>query len=834
MKSGSTEGGLASAEAEARRRRDGPNLLPQPEKQSPWRLLLALLREPMLLLLLAAAGVYLLLGDRVEAVVLAVSVVLVLALTLWQEARAEQALHALRELGAPRARVLRDGAWARLPAAELVVDDVVEVSEGDRVPADARVLRDTDLLLDESMLTGESVPVRRGAGAEAEFASLSAGTLVVRGHALARVTATGAATAIGRIGASLGEVAAAPSPLQAEVRQLVRAFALMALAACGLVALLAYARDGNALAAVLAGITLAIAMVPEEFPLVLVVFLALGALRMSRQRALVRRMPAIETLGAVTVLCTDKTGTLTENRMRLAALDDGGGADAPSPVLREGLRALLELAASATRANSADPMDRALQDARAQVLGTQASALPNVEREYAFSPACPAVGQLRLAATGLRLACKGAPEAMATLCRLDAQAREAELARTAAMAARGLRVLAVAEAVLAPGLAAADAPAALAGFGLEWRGLVAFADPLRAGAAQAVREARAAGVRVLMLTGDHVETAAAIAAQAGLDTGAGVLTGAQLEALDEAALDAVLACHQVFARVRPEHKLRLVEALCRRGEIVAMTGDGVNDAPALAAAHVGVAMGQRGTDVAREAADMVLLDDDFATIVRAIAMGRLVRAKLERAFRYLVAVHVPIAGLAVLPLVLGAPAVLLPVHVVFMELVIDPACAFVFERGAATPALMRRPPLAPRVRLLGRSGLLAGFGAGALLLVLVASIYLAAAGVGLPAPQVGALAFTTLVGGNVALVGVFRGTGFGGEGASFPVVAGASLCALAAATQWPAVATWFRFAPPPLAAWSAALALPLLLAAAWSFARRADLDRGQGALRTDG
>jgi Ca2+-transporting ATPase len=797
--------GLSSAEAAARLRRDGPNRLPQPERRSNLAIVARVLREPMLLLLLAAAGVYLLLGDAGDAVLLGISVVLVIALTVYQEQKAEHALQALRELGSPRARVLRDGEARQVAAQDVVLGDALLVAEGDRLAADARVLEEVDLQVDESLLTGESLPQRRAAGDDTEAARLHAGTLVVRGRGVAEVVAIGERTAIGRIGVSLRDLHPQPTPLQREMRRVVLVFAALALASCVAVVALYVALRGGWLDALLAGLTLAIANIPEEFPVVLAVFLALGAWRMARHKALVRRTPAIEALGATTVLCTDKTGTLTENRMRIAALVAGDerwdGVAPPSP----GALAALRIAMLASPPLSHDPMERALHAAWAQF--GEPTPLQNL-REYGFTPECPAVAAAWAGGESVCVACKGAPETVATLCGLAPAEHARMQAVVADMAARGLRVLGLAAAHLPR---TAPLPDTLQRLPLAWAGLVAFADPLRAGVADAVAEARAAGVRVLMLTGDHPQTARAIAREAGIGDDRVVL-GAELDA-------ATATAHvDIYARVRPEHKLRLVEALKQRGEVVAMTGDGVNDAPALMAAHVGVAMGGRGTDVAREAAAIVLLDDDFTTIVRAIGMGRAIYDNIRRAVRYILAVHVPITGLALLPMLTGAPMVLLPLHVVFLELIIDPACSIVFEREAPAPDLMRRPPRPRAQRMLDPRTLLASLAQGAGMFTAVAAIHLLAGGAGLAAAQSGALAFTALVAGNLGLILLYRSDAglwhtLRQRNPAFWFVVALALTVLAAVTWLPPLAAVFRFAAPPLSWWLAALALPLLLAA---------------------
>ncbi len=812
--------GLSTADAAARLRRDGPNLLPQPDRRRWPRMLLDVVREPMLLLLAAAAVLYLLLGDARDAAILGASVLAVVALTLYQELRSERALQALRDLGSPRARVFRDGVLQVLAAHELVVGDAISLAEGDRVPADARLSAGNTLELDESLLTGESLPVRRDGDddgddnrdRDADAATIRAGTLVVSGHARADVVATGARSEMGRIGVSLRTLHAERTPLQREMRRVVALFAGVGIASCLLVFALYGLLRGDWLQALLAGITLAMSNIPEEFPVVLTVFLALGAWRMARHRVLVRRPPAIEALGAVTVLCTDKTGTLTENRMALLETrpDDDGSDN------RAATRALQVVARLASAADTHDPMDRAI---------LEAGGGPDVDdaglrcmRRYPLSPALTAytVAWRSGDADALRIACKGAPETVAALCALAPEAQARVLAQVATMAQRGLRVIAVAEAAWPFDAPLPDDPR---GFDFRWRGLLGFADPLRAAVPAAVAEARAAGVRVVMLTGDHPETARSIAAQAGLSDRPRVALGDDIGALDDAAFAEAARDIDVFARVRPEHKLRLVEALKARGAVVAMTGDGVNDAPALMAAHVGVAMGARGTDVAREASAIVLLDDDFASIVRAVRMGRSLYDNIRRAARYIIAVHLPITGLALLPLLLDAPLILLPLHIVFLEMIVDPACSFVFEREPADADVMHRPPRAPQARLIDVGAFTGSIARGLVAFAAVLATYLLAGRAGLPAAQQGALAFSALVAANLGLIVLHRSgdrlwQALRRPNPAFTLVAAVTLALLAVVVLLPAPAAWFRFEPPPPAAALASIALPWLLLAA--------------------
>jgi len=782
--------GLTQALARERLAAEGPNAMPTEAARGAFAVVAGVLRQPMFLLLIGAAAVYLLLGDMREALVLAASLVVVIAITVVQERRTERTLAALRDLSSPRALVIRDGREVRIPGCEVVRGDLLLLREGDRVPADARLAEAHALAIDESMLTGESVPVEKHAGSGSDESVVFSGTLAVRGTGKAEVVATGARTELGRIGAALAGVDRGRTLLEAETAWLVRLVASAALVLSVLVAALYFALRGNALAAVLAGLTLAISLVPEEFPVVLTIFLALGAWRISRQGVLTRRLPAVEMLGATTVLCTDKTGTLTENRMALAQAWHDGAWHAPST--DRGAHGLLDAAALACEPRPFDPMERALLpvDHEARVAGAM------LEQRYPLAPGFLAVCHGWRLADGSRIAAvKGAPETVLSLCRVEPAAHERLTAAATDAAGRGLRVLAVARS------ARPDAawPADPREMSFEFLGFVALADPVRATVPGAIALCRTAGIRIVMITGDHPATALAIARQAGIDD-ARALSGIELDAMDDASLARAAASTSVYARVRPEQKLRIVRALRAAGEVVAMIGDGVNDAPALKAAHIGVAMGRRGTDVAREAASLVLIEDDFGSIVGTVRLGRRIHDNIRNAMRYLLAVHVPLAGMALVPLAAGWPLLLFPVHVLFMEFVIDPASSIVFEAEQADPRVMERPPREPGERLFNAQSLAIGFLLGAGVLVAMMGLYAWTLGFATEG-EARATAFATLVAGNLALILASRSrnlTMLGTLRRSNPAlwwIVAATLAALAATLYLPAVAALFRFEP---------------------------------------
>ncbi|MDP3843068.1 MAG: cation-translocating P-type ATPase [Oxalobacteraceae bacterium] len=773
--------GLTAATVLQRQSSEGWNELPSAKPRSLLAIAWEVVREPMLILLVACGSIYLFLGSREDAYILLGLVFVVMALSFLQQRKSERALEALRDLSSPRALVLRDGRRQRIAGREVVRGDIIILTEGDRVPADAILQDSQSMTVDESLLSGESVPVRKQAGSIRSEASgqavtdaigqpggddlpyLFSGTLIVQGRGQAQVVAIAEQTVLGRIGRALHALEEEPSRVQRETAQAVK---LVALSSIVLVVFLAvwYAltRD-NWLNGLLAGLTLAMALLPQELPLILTIFLGMGAWRIARKQVLTRRISAIEMLGAATVLCVDKTGTLTQNRMALAQImvDRATHAfDAAAGVKPEDLAEIfhetLEFAMLASHRDPFDPMEQAIQQAGQSALaGTEHIHHGwTLVEEYPLSPALLAMSRVWQSPNRAHyvIAAKGAPEAVIDLCHLAPQRVADITAQVNQLAQQGLRVLAVARASFQH----SDLPAIQHDFAFRFLGLIGLADPLRPSVQDAIRQCHAAGIRVIMITGDYPATAQNIARQSGLDAADGLITGAELDALDDVQLQRRLAQANIFCRVMPQQKLRLISALKDAGEIVAMTGDGVNDAAALKAAHIGIAMGGRGTDVARESAALVLLDDDFSSIVAAVRLGRRIFDNLRKAVVFVVAAHIPIAGMSLLPVMLGWPLIFLPVHIVFFELMIDPTCSVAFEAETEESDVMQRPPRPPEARIFDRKILMIGVRQGLVLLVLLLAVYQLAQFGGLGDAQSRAIVFTAMIIGDIGLIFINR------------------------------------------------------------------------------
>ena len=787
--------GLTEVEAASRLKSFGPNLVRQPRSRTLGRIIRDTLREPMFLALIGAAALYLVVGDLAEGLFMVTGAGLALGLVIVQEARSERALQALSALAEPRARVHREGRDRWIPARELVPGDVVFITEGARVPADATLVQGDVLQVDESTLTGESASVLKTpdetgmasltAPGEEVSASLFAGTLVVRGNGAALVLATGANTQVGLIGVKLATMSEQPTLVQRDVRRLIGRIGILALGFCIVVAVAYGLLRGDWFSGALNGLTLAISLIPEEFPMVLTVFMGLGALRLARRNVLVRRSAVIETLGATDLLCVDKTGTITENRMRLRYLWSEGRLHDLNSGAAADMADLISAARRASTAHGHDPMDAAINAVAEKLLGSPI-------RTYPVSPHLLAFVQVWRLRTGeVVYAAKGAHDVLLPLCRRPhGNIKEAERAADK-LAGDGARVLAVAEANFET-----DPNTAAEKVNYRLIGLLGFEDPVRGDVPAAVAAAAEAGVSVAMITGDYPATAAAIAKSAGLNVSAGVLTGDEVERLEH-----VPGGVRVFARVKPQQKLHLVQSFRRDGHVVSMTGDGVNDAPALAAADVGIAMGQRGTDVAREAADLILLDDRFASIIGGIALGRRIFANLRRAMTFITAAHIPIAGLALLPLILGLPPMFYPMHVVLLELIFDPLCSIVFEADTGEADAMRRPPRSVAEPLFGGPQLGLAAIQGAVLLVGILAYYWWLNYASVSAEAARTSGFLALVSGQLSLA-VIEGSGaahlFSRQRLAFWWIAGAVILLLTMALTVPLLLELLRFAAPSL------------------------------------
>ncbi len=756
--------GLTEEQVQKKIATEGYNELPSSKPKNVVQIALGVVKEPMFLLLVACGTLYLILGDLTEGLMLLGFVFVIMGIEFYQEKKTENALNALKDLASPRALVIRDGKEYRIAGRDVVTDDIVILQEGDRVPADARVLSCNNLLADESLLTGESVPVRKReispddrtvivGGDDVPF--VYSGSMIVQGNGIVQVTATGTNTEIGKIGKALESVKEESTKLKSEMGVLVRRLAIIGIVLCLMVIVIYFITRGHLLNGFLAGITLAMAMLPEEFPVVLTVFLALGAWRMSKKSVLTRKPASIETLGSATVLCTDKTGTLTQNKMKVTKLYNGDQFHAVSNgnIFPEEFHEIIEFGILSSQTNPFDPMEKAIIKIGDEFLkGTEHLHDSWImEKEYPLSKELLAMSRvfINTADDTKVIAAKGAPEAIFDLCHLGQSEISKYSQAVAQMASEGLRVLGVAKNNILPG----ELPEIQHDYDFVFVGLIALSDPIRENVPVAVKECYNAGIRVIMITGDYPVTAMNIAREIGLKNYDQCISGPELNLMSEDQLCERIREVNVFARVVPEQKLLLVNALKRNREIVAMTGDGVNDAPALKAANIGIAMGDKGTDVAREASSLVLLDDNFASIVGAVRMGRRIFDNLQKALGYIFAVHVPIAGLSLIPVFFAdLPLILWPVHIVFLELIIDPACSIIFEAEKEEANVMKRPPKEIGEPFFGGKKIFLSCMQGIGVLVITLLIYFFGLRMGYQEKEVRTFTFIALIASNIAII----------------------------------------------------------------------------------
>jgi P-type Ca2+ transporter type 2C len=756
--------GLTSRLAIEKLKKEGHNNLPSSKPKNIFAILIGVIREPMFILLVACGTLYLVMGDFQGGLMLLGFVFVIMGIEFYQEKKTERALDALKDMASPRALVIRDGTEIRIAGFEVVTDDIIVLQEGDRIPADATVLQSVNLLADESLLTGESVPVRKRDWDGTEVSNhpggddlpfVFSGAMVVQGNGIARVTGTGVNTEIGKIGKALEGIKEEPTKLKQEMGLLVKKITIIAAVLCALVIVAYTLTRGNLINGFLSGITLAMAMLPEEFPVILTVFMALGAWRMSKVKVLTRKPSAIESLGTATVLCTDKTGTLTQNKMTVTSLYNGKNFldITEAKVFDSEFHEIIEYGILSSQINPFDPMEKAINLIGDLYLKGTEHIHRNWEtiREYPLSRELLAMSRVfMLKDTKERIiAAKGAPEAIFDLCHLENKKKEFLSQAVEELASRGLRVLGVAKAKLSDIIL----PEIQHDFSFDFIGLIGLSDPIRTNVKNAVNECYKAGIRVIMITGDYPVTAKHIALDIGLRNHEMCISGIDLQSMTDDELCENIKEINVFARVIPEQKLKIVNALKKNNEIVAMTGDGVNDAPALKSADIGIAMGEKGTDVAREASSLVLMDDNFSSIVGAIRMGRRIFDNLQKAFGYIIAIHIPIAGLSLIPILLGKfPLILWPVHIVFLELIIDPACSIIFEAEKEEVNAMDRPPKRVDEPFFGGKKILFSSLQGLGILVITLAVYFMALNMGYGEEEVRTMTFTTLIVSNIAVI----------------------------------------------------------------------------------
>jgi len=756
--------GLTEAEAFEKLRIEGYNELPSSKPKNIFSIAIGVFKEPMFLLLVACGTLYLVLGDIQEGIMLLGFVFVVMGIEFYQEKKTEKALDALKDLASPRALVIRDGQERRIAGREVVKGDLVILQEGDRIPADAAMLYELNLMVDESLLTGEPVPVRKAEWKESDKTQqpggddlpfIYSGSMVVQGNGIARVLTTGMNTEIGQIGKALEEVKEEPTKLKKEMGRLVKRLAIIGIILCVLVIVVYTLTRGDLLKGLLAGITLAMAMLPEEFPVVLTIFLALGAWRMSKKNVLTRKPAAVETLGSATVLCTDKTGTLTQNKMTVTDLFNGKEflELINNKLFPEEFHEIIEYGILSSQVNPFDPMEKAINRiGESYFAGTEHDHTDwEMLKEYSLSKEMLAMSRVfkNKGTKEYTIASKGAPEAIFDLCHLQMEKIKFLSGAIEILAKKGLRVLGVAKSVISSD----HFPETQHDFPFKFIGLIGLSDPIRENVDIAVGECYKAGIRVIMITGDYPVTAKNIAREIGLKNHESCITGKELNEITEDELCEKIRHINIFARVIPEQKLKIVNALKKNQEIVAMTGDGVNDAPALKASNIGIAMGEKGTDVAREASSLVLMDDNFASIVGAIRMGRRIFDNLQKALGYIFAIHVPIAGLSLIPVFFAdLPLLLWPVHIVFLELIIDPACSIIFEAEKEEKNVMTRPPKKIDEPFFDGKKIFLSCLQGCSVLAIVLAVYFIYLHLGYTEKEVRAMSFLTLIVANVAII----------------------------------------------------------------------------------
>lgn len=699
-----TMAGITSAQAKELQEKFGKNELTAQKNESFFKKVLHIICEPMFLLLIFAAIIYFILGEPRDGIIMLVFVVGIISIDIIQEWKTDKTLNALKDLSAPQVTVVRDGEQKVIASVDLVPGDLMMIHEGVKVPADGIVVKCNALCIDESSLTGEAEGVWKTTAENAEPSDdywrkdyCYAGTLVTQGTGYVTVEKIGTQTEYGKIGTSIASAPTEKTPLQKQTDSIVKICAGIAAVLFALVGIFSYinmpelATGNRIIQSILSGITLAMAMIPEEFPVILTVFLSMGAWRLAKKNSLVRKLPSVETLGEVSVLCVDKTGTITMNQMTVEE----------TWALNNDTDTLCKVMGLGCQTDAYDPMEKAmLLHCENQGLPKEKLFRGRLVKEYPFTDELKMMGQVWEKDGSLTIAAKGSPERILTICNIGDEEHKFCEKRINEMSSEGLRVIAVA---VASPKEESEIPNKLTDCSLTLLGLIGLVDPPREGVKNDIAVCNKAGIRVVMITGDNGTTASAIAKKIGMKNCDNIITGDMLSQMSDEELREKVRDVSIFSRVIPEHKMRIVKAFKENGEIVAMTGDGVNDAAALKYADIGIAMGKRGSEVSREAADLILMDDNFTTIVETVKDGRRIYDNIRKAIGYVFTIHIPIAFSSLLaPILHIAPSalMLLPLQVVLLELVIDPTCSVVLERQPAEKNLMERKPRNPKEKVL--------------------------------------------------------------------------------------------------------------------------------------
>ncbi len=655
-------------------------------------LLLDLLKEPMVILLLVTSTIYFITGNKGDAIFLAVSIVFVTAISIFQDRRSRSALKKLKALTAPESKVIRNGKVISIRSEDIVMGDYMVIEEGASVAADGEIIRSNDFSVNESLLTGESLPVYKDS--QSGDNHVYQGTIVTGGLAVAKVTAIGAQTRLGQIGTSLQTIKEEKTPLQLQIKNFVRKMVVLGIIIFLVVWGINFYRSHAILDSLLKALTLAMSILPEEIPVAFTTFMALGAWRLMKMGIIVRQMNTVETLGSATVICVDKTGTITENKMTLAGIYTPGGGIKnmqENDSFDEQEYELITTAMWASEPVPFDPMETALHRKYEAIAAKDERSQYQMIHEYPLSGKPPMMTHIFENREGARIiAAKGAPEALIKVSRMTAAEKEETLDIIKRMADEGFRLLGVAAADFAGDTFPDDQHS----FSFRFKGIVAFYDPPKQNIHKVFNDFYDAGIKVKIVTGDNKATTVAIAKQVGLRGIDGALTGDELLHIEEEKLNEAVRQTDIFARMFPEAKVKVINSLKAQQEIVAMTGDGVNDGPALKAAHIGIAMGKKGTEIAKTAASLILMNDDLSSMVSAVAMGRRIYGNLKKAIQYIISIHIPIILTVFLPLALGwvYPNIFSPVHIIFLELIMGPTCSIIYENEPMERNAMKEMP----------------------------------------------------------------------------------------------------------------------------------------------